>query len=98
MPFKTGARSIAAVALLSNTMAVEPGDVGAVGFPVVVLAGRDNLTTPPGLVEAWYQRLAAPSKQRVWFEPFAHLSPLGALGRTLNALVEQVLPPMSPHP
>ena len=73
-------------------MAVRQGDVEQVDFPVVFFAGRHDLTTPSDLVEAWYRRLEAPSKELVWFEHSAHLSPIEEPGRTLVALVEHVLP------
>jgi pimeloyl-ACP methyl ester carboxylesterase len=79
-------------ALLDDLMAVEQGDVEAVDFPVVFFAGRHDLTTPSDRVEAWYERLEAPSKDLVWFEHSAHLAPVEEPGHTLVALVEHVLP------
>ncbi|GLK51643.1 alpha/beta fold hydrolase [Maricaulis virginensis] len=78
--------------LLDDLMAVRQGDVEQVDFPVVFFAGRHDLTTPSDLVEAWYRRLEAPSKELVWFEHSAHLSPIEEPGRTLVALVQHVLP------
>jgi pimeloyl-ACP methyl ester carboxylesterase len=79
-------------ALLADMGAVDFTPVRRVSFPVVMFVGRHDMTTPHVIAERWIDALDAPSKQLVWFENSAHLSPIEEPGRTLVALVNCVLP------
>jgi pimeloyl-ACP methyl ester carboxylesterase len=79
-------------ALLPQVYALRLERVRKVDFPVVLLLGRHDLTTPPEASARWLDALEAPVKKAVWFEHSAHLLPFEEPGRTLLALVREVLP------
>jgi pimeloyl-ACP methyl ester carboxylesterase len=83
---------IAVATLLPQLTRVDFGSVREVAFPVLMFVGRHDITTPPGVTEAWLDALQAPSKRLVWFEHSAHLAPHEEPGRFLVALVEHVRP------
>ncbi|MBL8985652.1 MAG: alpha/beta hydrolase [Gemmatimonadetes bacterium] len=60
--------------------------------PVVFLMGRLDLHTPLEPVEAYFERLSAPSKRLIVFEKSGHFSMFEEPGRLLVTLVEEVLP------
>lgn len=60
--------------------------------PIVLFLGRHDWTTPSGIAEEWLAKLDAPRKSIAWFEHSAHLPMLEEPGRTLLALVRDVLP------
>jgi pimeloyl-ACP methyl ester carboxylesterase len=66
--------------------------VRKVEFPVILLLGRHDLTTPPEASARWLDRLDAPVKRAIWFEDSAHLLPMEEPGKTLVTLVQTVLP------
>ena len=78
--------------LLPALMETDLRSVRRTPFPVVLMVGRHDLTTPPEVSEAWLEALEAPSKTLVRFEHSAHLAPHEEPGRFLLALVEHVLP------
>ncbi|MCB2113141.1 MAG: alpha/beta hydrolase [Parvularculaceae bacterium] len=63
-----------------------------VDFPVIMLLGRHDYTTPSELPARWLRAVRAPKKQIVWFENSAHLVQIEEPGRFLGALVEHVRP------
>lgn len=78
--------------LLPALMETDLRSVRRTPFPVVLMVGRHDLTTPPEVSEAWLEALDAPSKTLVRFEHSAHLAPHEEPGRFLMALVQHVLP------
>jgi pimeloyl-ACP methyl ester carboxylesterase len=78
--------------LMAELTEIDFTAVRSTSFPVIMVLGRNDLTTPPALSEAWLDALDAPSKRLVWFEHSAHLAPHEEPGRFLLALVEDVLP------
>lgn len=78
--------------LMAELTEVDLTTVRSTPFPVVMFLGRNDLTTPPAVTEAWLDALDAPLKRVVWFEHSAHLAPHEEPGRFLVALVENVLP------
>lgn len=78
--------------LLPQVYALHLERVRKAGFPVVLLLGRHDLTTPPDASARWLDALDAPVKKAIWFEHAAHLLPFEEPGRTLLALVHDVLP------
>jgi pimeloyl-ACP methyl ester carboxylesterase len=78
--------------LLPALMETDLRSVRRTPFPVVLMVGRHDLTTPPEVSEAWLEALDAPSKTLVRFEHSAHLAPHEEPGRFLLALVQHVLP------
>ena len=63
-----------------------------VDVPVVFFLGRHDTTTPSEIAERWLAAASAPKKRIVWFEKSAHLPIVEEPGRTLTALVNDVLP------
>ncbi len=78
--------------LLGKLMGLRLDKVRKVSFPVVLLLGRHDYTTPPKASARWLAQLDAPYKAAVWFEDSAHLIPLEEPGKTLLTLVEKVRP------
>lgn len=60
--------------------------------PVLFLMGRWDLHTPLEPVQAYYERVTAPSKKLVIFEKSGHFSMFEEPGRLLVTLVQEVLP------
>jgi proline iminopeptidase len=60
--------------------------------PVLLLMGQHDLHTPLPPVQAYYERLSAPSKRLVIFEKSGHFSMFEEPGRLLVTLVQEVLP------
>lgn len=60
--------------------------------PIVMIAGRHDLTTPGSPVEAWMKRVQAPSKKMIWLENSAHMMMVEEPGRLLMHLVQDVRP------
>lgn len=79
-------------ALLSQLLALRLDRVRKVPFPVVLMLGRHDYTTPPEASARWLEQLDAPYKAAIWFEDSAHLIPLEEPGKTLLTLVGTVLP------
>lgn len=82
--------------LIRDLQQADFGDVRSVPFPVVLLLGRQDYTTPSQLAANWLASLRAPHKKVVWFENSAHLVPLEEPGRFLLALVQYVRPLAAP--
>lgn len=78
--------------LISDLEAADFNTVRRVPFPVVLLLGRYDYTTPSEVAARWLERLRAPSKCVIWFENSAHLVQIEEPGRFLVALVERVRP------
>lgn len=78
--------------LLPDMRRVDHTAIRQVRYPVFMLLGRHDLTTPSSVIEPWLEKLQAPLKQLVWFEQSAHLAPHEEPGRFLMALVQQVRP------
>lgn len=89
--FEAGSRATLAP-MLPQIFAQHLDRVRKVGFPVVLLLGRHDYTTPPDASARWLQALDAPCKRAVWFEDSAHLLPFEEPGKTLVTLVQDVLP------
>jgi pimeloyl-ACP methyl ester carboxylesterase len=66
--------------------------VTKLGVPVFIFAGRHDMTTPPLIAKAWFDRLQAPQKRFFWFEDSAHYVVTEEPGRALNRLVAYVRP------
>ncbi len=66
--------------------------VRAVPFPVFMLMGRHDHTTPSSPTAAWIDAVKAPVKRGTWFEHSAHLAMIEEPGRVLVTLVQDVLP------
>lgn len=79
-------------ALLPELTEVDFTPVTRTDFPVVLFVGRHDLTTPSEIAVDWLNALDSPSKAVVWFENSGHLSPFEEPGRTLVAMVDQILP------
>lgn len=62
------------------------------GCPLLFLEGRHDLVANTSVFSAWYDRVRAPRKRVVWFEDSAHMVFEEEPGRTLEALVDNVLP------
>src|SRR5690606_29700170 len=69
-------------ALLSQLLDLRLDKVRKLAFPVVLLLGRHDYTTPPEASARWLAQLDAPYKQAIWFEDSAHLIPLEEPGKT----------------
>lgn len=78
--------------LLPELAQIDVTTVRRVAFPVVMLLGRHDLSTPSQVAVDWLARLDAPVERIVWFEHSAHLAPIEEPGRVLTALVEEVRP------
>lgn len=66
--------------------------VTRLGMPVFLFAGRHDMTTPPLVARAWFDRLSAPQKRFFWFEDSAHYVVTEEPGLALNRLVAYVRP------
>lgn len=64
----------------------------AFDVPLLQFLGRHDWTTPTPPVERWLERVAAPSKDVVWFENSAHLCMLEEPGKFVISLVTLALP------
>jgi len=84
-------------ALLPDMRRVDHTAIREVRYPVFMLLGRHDLTTPSSVIEPWLEKLQSPLKQLVWFEQSAHLAPHEEPGRFLMALVQQVRPAALRH-
>jgi pimeloyl-ACP methyl ester carboxylesterase len=71
-------------------------DMATFQVPVLLLMGRHDLHTPLAPVEAYYERVTAPSKRLVVFEKSGHFSMFEEPGRLLVTLVQEVLPWVAP--
>lgn len=60
--------------------------------PIVIFAGRHDLTTPSDVVADWIKRVKAPKKKIIWFENSAHMMMVEEPGRMLVHLVQEVRP------
>lgn len=60
--------------------------------PILLFLGRHDWTTPTAPVERWIEKVAAPSKDVVWFENSAHLCMHEEPGKFVVSLVELALP------
>jgi proline iminopeptidase len=60
--------------------------------PIVIFAGRHDMTTPSTVAAGWLARVHAPSTRLVWFERSAHMMMVEEPGRMLVHLVQDVLP------
>jgi pimeloyl-ACP methyl ester carboxylesterase len=78
--------------LIETLSEADLSSIRATPFPVFMLVGRHDLTTPPQITADWLDALDAPTKKLVWFEHSAHLAPHEEPGRFLLALVQDVLP------
>jgi pimeloyl-ACP methyl ester carboxylesterase len=78
--------------LLPQLSSVNFSNVHKLDVPVLMLLGKHDTTTPPGIAAEWMNRLKAPSKRVVWFKNSAHLPFIEEPGRTLEALVRFALP------
>ncbi|HYE41835.1 MAG TPA: alpha/beta hydrolase [Caulobacteraceae bacterium] len=83
---------LSVTALLPELLEADLSGVTRTPFPVVLMLGRHDYTTPSEIAEAWLGRLTAPKKKLVWFEHSAHVIPVEEPGRTLVTLVQDVLP------
>lgn len=72
--------------------------VTRLGPPVFIFAGRHDMTTPPLVAKAWFDRLKAPEKHFFWFEDSAHYVVTEEPGLALNRLVTYVRPLAMPKP
>ena len=79
-------------ALLPDMAAVDHRRIAATRFPIFMVLGRHDITTPSTVIEPWLQRLEAPHKEIVWFDHSAHLPPHEEPGKFLIGLVEKVRP------
>ncbi|NZA25965.1 alpha/beta hydrolase [Luteimonas sp. SJ-92] len=78
--------------ILGQWNVIDFREVRKVEAPVVMFMGRHDYATPSQPVAEWLERVEAPARHAVWFEHSAHLTPLEEPGRTLVALVNEVLP------
>lgn len=78
--------------VLPELIRVDFKPVTKVAFPVVMLLGRHDYTTPSAPTARWLEQLRAPYKRAVWLEHSAHLAPVEEPGRVLVSLVQDVLP------
>jgi pimeloyl-ACP methyl ester carboxylesterase len=78
--------------LIGDLEAANFNEVRSTSFPVVLLLGRHDYTTPSEVAARWLERLRAPDKSVIWFENSAHLVQIEEPGRFLVALVERVRP------
>lgn len=78
--------------LLPELVQINVTTVRRAPFPVVMLLGRHDMSTPSQVAVDWLARLDAPVERIVWFEHSAHLAPIEEPGRVLTALVEEVRP------
>lgn len=60
--------------------------------PIILFAGRHDMTTPTSLAAAWYTRVRAPSKKLIWFENSSHYVVNEEPGLALDHLVHDVRP------
>jgi proline iminopeptidase len=60
--------------------------------PIVMFAGRHDLTTPSNVTAEWIDRVEAPSRAIYWFENSAHMMTVEEPGRLLLHLVQDVRP------
>lgn len=82
--------------LLPELRRVDVTRVREAAFPVVMLLGRHDMSTPPQIAVDWMANLRAPAQHIVWFENSAHLAPIEEPGRVLLALVNVVRPLAAP--
>jgi len=61
-------------------------------LPIVFLLGRHDWQTPSVIAEDFFDKLAAPYKELVWFEQSAHGVPSEEPDKFFNTLVERVRP------
>lgn len=67
-------------------------NVARLDVPVFFFLGRHDYTVPFPIAASWIDRVRAPYKATVWFENSGHLMMIEEPGRTLAALIGQVLP------
>ena len=60
--------------------------------PIILFAGRHDMTTPTSIAAAWYARVTAPSKKLIWFENSSHYVVNEEPGLALDHLVHDVRP------
>ena len=60
--------------------------------PVILFAGRHDMTTPTSIAAAWFATLQAPVKKLFWFENSAHYVVNEEPGLALDHLVHDVRP------
>jgi pimeloyl-ACP methyl ester carboxylesterase len=60
--------------------------------PVFLFEGRHDLNVNPAVAAEWFARVHAPRKKLVWFEDSAHMVFEEEPGKTLQTLVDDVLP------
>jgi pimeloyl-ACP methyl ester carboxylesterase len=64
--------------------------------PVYLLKGRYDVNAPTVLTEEYYQMLAAPHKELVWFEHSGHNPWISELARFVDVMVNTVLEQTQP--
>jgi pimeloyl-ACP methyl ester carboxylesterase len=62
------------------------------GCPVFVFGGRYDYETVTSVAKAWFDKIAAPKKEFVFFEHSAHMLPFEEPGKLFLHLVEDVRP------
>ena len=65
-------------------------DVPKLDVPVFLTIGRHDGNTPPELAKEWFDALAAPKKEWIWFEESAH-SPLSEETERWNSVIRERL-------
>jgi pimeloyl-ACP methyl ester carboxylesterase len=78
--------------LWAEVMRFDYGGITRFHCPIVLFAGRHDLTTPSEVAAAWLKRVRAPRKQIIWFENSAHMMAVEEPGRVLFHLVKDVRP------
>ena len=68
-------------------------DIKSLSMPVYLTEGRHDQNTPPSLAKEWFDALAAPHKEWIWFEESAH-SPIkeepALWGKTVRRIIAEV--------
>lgn len=78
--------------LLGDLERVDLRTITSLGCPTFLFLGRHDYNTPSTLAAAWFEQLAAPAKQIVWFEHSAHMAYTEEPGKMLVQLVAHLRP------
>ena len=78
--------------LLPQLGGVDYRNVTELDVPVFLFSGRYDYATPSEVSLAWFENLAAPTKNIVWFEHSAHMMHLEQPGKFIVHLIQDVRP------
>ena len=78
--------------LLPQLSGVDYRNVTELDVPVFLFSGRYDYATPSEVSFEWFENLAAPTKNIVWFEHSAHMMHLEQPGRFIVHLIRDVRP------